>query len=173
MSAQARPEDSARAIYDLALEPWTRQLNAVREALAGNPGLRTAANDVSQGVEPRLKLLAAALPEPLSEGVRRFLGTLLAAGQLGQLDLILVEFDRLVHRRAERRVAHVTSAVPLTSAEQEALRQRLYRQFGSGLEFNFTVDPALLGGIRLRVGDQVIDGSVAAKLSALRERLTT
>lgn len=173
MSAQARPEDYARAIYDLALELWMRQLAAIQEALAGDSGLRAAANDTNQSVDDRLKLLAAATPEPLSGDARKFVGTLLAAGQLGQLDHILAEFGRLVRGRAERRVAHVASAVPLTSAEQESLRQRLYRQFGSDLEFDFAVDPALLGGVRLRVADQVIDGSVAGKLAALRERLTT
>ncbi len=173
MSTQARPEDYARAIYDLALEPWTRQLSAVQRALGGNPELYAAANDAGQGVEARLKLLVEATPEPLGEVARKFLGTLLAAGQLGQLDLILAEFDRLVHRRAERRLARVTSAVPLTGAEREALQQRLIRQFGSDLDFDFAVDPALLGGIRLHVGDRVIDGSIAGKLSALRERLTT
>jgi F-type H+-transporting ATPase subunit delta len=65
----------------------------------------------------------------------------------------------------------VTSAVPLTEAERAALRAKLVDRFGTELEFQFEVDPELIGGVRLRVGDQVIDGSVAGRLAALRDRL--
>jgi F-type H+-transporting ATPase subunit delta len=112
------------------------------------------------------------VPGGFSEDARKFVGTLLEAGQLDQLDAILAEFEGLVHRRPEQRLAHVTSAVPLAGDEQEALRSKLIDRFGDDLEFQFEVDPSLLGGVRLRVGDQVIDGSVAAKLAALRDRLS-
>ena len=56
---------------------------------------------------------------------------------------------------------------------KEALRARLTDRFGAELEFQFEVDASLIGGVYLRVGDQVIDGTVAGKLAALRDRLTT
>ncbi len=171
MSVQARPQDYAKAIYDLALETWTRQLSDVQDTLQADAALSTAVGDVTRDARDRLKLLESATPGGLSEGVRKFLGTLLEAGQLDQLDAILVELDRLVRRRPERRLARVTSAVPLTSAEEEALRARLTRRFGPDLEFRFDVDASLIGGIYLRVGDQVIDGSISGKLAALRDRL--
>ncbi len=171
MSTQARPQDYARAIYDLALETWTRQLGDVQKALREDAALRAAVADAATGVADRLRLLDRATAGGLSDGVRKFLGTLLEAGQLDQLDAILVEFDRLVRRRPALQVARVTSAVPLTGAEQELLRAKLVERFGPSLEFQFHVDPALIGGIHLRVGDQVIDGSVAGKLAALREHL--
>jgi F-type H+-transporting ATPase subunit delta len=62
--------------------------------------------------------------------------------------------------------------VPLTEAEKEAMRAKLTQRFGSDLEIQFEVDASLLGGVYLRVGDQVIDGSVAGKLAALRDHLT-
>jgi F-type H+-transporting ATPase subunit delta len=98
-------------------------------------------------------------------------GTLLEAGHIDQLDAILVEFGRLSHRQPERRVAKVTSAVPLTADEQETMRAKLTERFGANLEFQFDVDPDLIGGVYLRVGDQVIDGTVAGKLAALRTSL--
>ncbi len=179
MSTQARPyrqmrgtaQDYARAIYDLALETWTRQLGDVQRALKEDAALRAAVADDAAGVADRLRLLDRVTAGGLKEEVRKFLGTLLEAGQLDQLEAILVEFNRLVQRRPVLQVAQVTSAVPLTSAEQEALRTRLVERLGPGLEFQFRVDPALIGGIHLRVGDQVIDGSVAGKLAALREHL--
>ena len=51
------------------------------------------------------------------------------------------------------------------------MRAKLAERFGADLEFQFEVDASLIGGVYLRVGDQVIDGSVAGKLAALRDRL--
>jgi F-type H+-transporting ATPase subunit delta len=172
VSAQARPQDYARAVYDLALEAWARQLRDVQKAVAGSPALRATATDASVPVADRLQLLSATTPGGLNEGVRKVLGTLLEAGQLDQLGPILAELEQLVRPRAERRLARVTSAVPLTSEERAALQARVASKYGAALEFQFDVDASLIGGVLLRVGDQVIDGSVAGKLAAMRDRLT-
>jgi F-type H+-transporting ATPase subunit delta len=171
VSVKARPQEYARAVYELALEAWIQQLAAVQEALSKDKALSAAVNDPGAGVDERLELLSTAAPGGLHEKVRKFIGTLIKEGQLDQLEGILVELDRLVQRRPERQLAHVTSAVPLTSDEQEALRAKLVYRFGADLDFQFDVDASLIGGVHLRVGDKVIDGSVAGKLSALRDRL--
>jgi F-type H+-transporting ATPase subunit delta len=172
VSVQARPQDYAAAIYDLAFEPWLQQLGNVQSALRRDAALRTALDDPKSSAREKLQMLGQAVPEGLTVEVRKFLGTLLEAGQLEQLDTILVEFDRLVRRRPERTLARVTSAIPLTEDEKEAMRARLTDRFGADLEFQFKVDASLIGGVYLRVGDQVIDGTVAGRLAALRDRLT-
>lgn len=65
----------------------------------------------------------------------------------------------------------VSSAVPLTKQEQAALREKLEGRFGADLEIRFDVETSLLGGVVVRVGDQVIDGSVKGKLDALAQTL--
>jgi F-type H+-transporting ATPase subunit delta len=111
------------------------------------------------------------MPEQLDGQVRSFLGTLLEAGQLDQLDAILVDFERMVTRREEHQLARVTTVVPLTGDEEQQVRAKLTERFGADLEFEFRVDPSLIGGVHVRVGDKVIDGSVAGKLAVLRDRL--
>lgn len=69
------------------------------------------------------------------------------------------------------RTARITSAVPLTEEERSRLEESLGRRFGDGLQLRYRVDDSILGGVIVRVGDRVIDGSVASKLAALRERL--
>jgi F-type H+-transporting ATPase subunit delta len=173
VSAQARPHDYARAIYDLAIEVWSRQLHDVQKALASSSTLRAAVLDTSVPVADRLHLLdATTAPEGLNEGVRKVVGTLLEVGHLDQLGLILAELERMSRPRAERRLARVSSAVTLTTEEQAAIRSRLTRRFGADLEFDFDVDASLIGGVLLRIGDQVIDGSVAGRLAAMRDKLT-
>ncbi len=69
------------------------------------------------------------------------------------------------------RKAQVTSALPLSEEEKATLASNLAAQLGAEPEMEFEVDPAILGGLVLKVGDRVIDGSAAGKLGALRERL--
>mgnify|MGYP001411184379 CR=1 FL=1 len=67
----------------------------------------------------------------------------------------------------------VRSAVALTTEEQAALRQKLEGRFKEPVDLTFEVEPMLLGGVALRVGDQVIDGSVKGKLETLAQSLST
>jgi F0F1-type ATP synthase membrane subunit b/b' len=65
----------------------------------------------------------------------------------------------------------VTTALPLTSEEQEALRRRLSEQVGAQADVRFRVDPEILGGLVVRAGDRVLDGSVAGRLEGMRSSL--
>jgi F-type H+-transporting ATPase subunit delta len=171
VSTQARPKDYAEALYELALESKSQQLGNVQRALKGDASLRTTMRDPAISTQDKLDRLSRTVPGGLTEDIRKLVGTLLEMGQLDELDDVLLEFTRLARRHPERRVAHITSAVPLKSDEEDSLRAAVIDRFGVDLEFEFEVDPDLIGGVRLRVGDQVIDGSVAGKLAALRERL--
>lgn len=94
----------------------------------------------------------------------------------GDLDLIAdvsEALSRTMHQQREPVKAEVVSAVELSANEQEQLRQALVAEHGEGLLFSFRVDPALLGGLRVRVGDRLIDTSVASRLTALRESLAS
>jgi len=84
---------------------------------------------------------------------------------------ILSHFVRLVKLHLEGRSASVQSAVPLDRSQQAALQAGLTRRYGPGLIFSFSQDPALIGGLRLQVGCDVLDGSVRARLAALEEAL--
>lgn len=82
---------------------------------------------------------------------------------------ILSHFQRLVKLDIERRTARVESATVLTAAEQGAIRANLTRRYGGGVNIAFTQNAALLGGLRIKVGSDVYDGSVQARLNALAE----
>jgi len=82
---------------------------------------------------------------------------------------ILSHFQRLVKLDLDRRAARIESAVPLTAAQQNDVTANLARRYGSGLNFLFSHNPALLGGIRVKVGSDVYDDSVQARLNFLRE----
>lgn len=67
--------------------------------------------------------------------------------------------------------AEVTSALPLTTEEQEAVKKDVLSKLGGSASVTFRVDPAILGGLVVRVGDRVVDGSVAGQLQSLRQAM--
>src|SRR5262249_40595734 len=82
---------------------------------------------------------------------------------------ILAHFQRLVRLELERRTARVESAGPLSAEQHRALQENLTRRYGPGLNIAFGQNPALLGGVRIKVGSDVFDGSVESRLRGLAE----
>lgn len=110
--------------------------------------------------------LVAGLPD--EHRVRQIVQGIIAARPRGYLS-ILAHLLRLVKLDAARRNARIESAVPLTAGLQTSVQASLARIYGAGLEFSFTRNESLLGGMRIRVGSDVYDGSVQARLSALEQ----
>lgn len=82
---------------------------------------------------------------------------------------ILSQLLRLVKLDQDRRSARVESFSPLSAEMQSQLKANLERRFGAGLNFSFVENASLLGGIRVRVGSDVFDGTVRGRLEQLKE----
>src|SRR5579859_3851699 len=82
---------------------------------------------------------------------------------------ILSHFQRLVKLDLERRTAEIESASALTPELQAAIQSGLSRIYGPGLNVSFAQNPALIGGLRVKVGSDVYDGSIQARLASLEE----
>ena len=82
---------------------------------------------------------------------------------------ILSHMERLLKLDLERRTARVESAIALGPELQTKIQAGLTKTYGQGLIFSFNQNPALLGGLRIKVGSDVYDGSVRARLAALNE----
>ena len=103
----------------------------------------------------------------LDEGrVRQTVSAVIAQKPRGYVG-ILSHFQRLVKLDIERRTARVESAVALSGALQESVKANLAKRYGAGLSIGFAVNPALIGGLRVKVGSDVYDGSVKARLAEL------
>jgi F-type H+-transporting ATPase subunit delta len=165
----------AQAVFDLALESGTE------EAWLGD--LTTLANAAEDSVVgefftspsvPEERKQAAA--EQLLPGTERQLARNLAFMLISRRrfeilpDMLEVYRDRLLESRGIA-IADVTTAVELTPAEQERVREQLSRLIGKQIELRPRVDPALIGGLVARVGDRLIDGSVVSQLRSLRSAL--
>ncbi len=100
--------------------------------------------------------------------VRQVVGKVIQAKPRGYIG-ILSHFQRLVKLEVERRTARVESAVPLSPEVQADVTSKLGKIYGQGLNISFTQNAALLGGLRIKVGSDVYDGSVQARLDDLVE----
>ena|SRR5579872_2070640 len=82
---------------------------------------------------------------------------------------ILSHFQRLVKLDVERRTARVESAIPLSTDIQALVQASLGQAYGRGVNITFVQNPSLIGGMRIKVGSDVYDGSIQARLAALQE----
>ena len=82
---------------------------------------------------------------------------------------ILSHFQRLVKLELNRFTAKVESAIAIPEPMQAKLRQNLETRYGSGLHMQFNLDSQLIGGMRIRIGSDVFDGSIQARLASLQE----
>jgi F-type H+-transporting ATPase subunit delta len=103
----------------------------------------------------------------LDEGlVRQTVGVVIEKKPRGFVG-ILSHFQRLVKLDIERRSARVESAVSASEALQSSVKANLAARYGAGLNVTFAVNPSLIGGLRVKVGSDVYDGSVKARLAEL------
>jgi F-type H+-transporting ATPase subunit delta len=98
--------------------------------------------------------------------VRQTVGEVIAKKPRGYV-AILSHFHRLVKLDIERRSARVESAVATSEALQQAVKANLAQRYGQGLNVTFAVNPSLIAGLRVKVGSDVFDGSVKARLAEL------
>jgi F-type H+-transporting ATPase subunit delta len=96
---------------------------------------------------------------------------LIEAGRARDLGKIAEELSRIAASEREHVLAEVRSAVPLDEARRERIAAALSRATGRSVDVRMVVDPAVVGGVVARVGDEVFDGSIASRLEEARQRL--
>ena len=155
---------------DNAVEKWLQYLERVA-AVASIEGADQAFENPAIPLDDRRELLEHALGRDAPPALRNLLLLLLRRGRLELLPRVATEFRRLYNKRAGITPALVTSAAELGPEDVRELTARLERLTNGKVDLEFRVDPSLLGGIVVRVGDRLIDGSVRSRLERLRGRV--
>lgn len=170
----ARPY--AEAVFELArarnqYARWSEAL-ATLEGVAADPRVAALTRDPRLARESLATLLLDVLGEQLDEAGRNFVRLLVEYRRLSLLPEIR-ELYEAMRAEAEGRVAvDVRTAFPLEGKQQDMLLTALKRRFGREVDLAVTVDPALIGGVEIRAGDLVIDGSVRGRIAALAAQLS-
>ncbi|MFD5033551.1 F0F1 ATP synthase subunit delta [Streptomyces sp. NPDC058220] len=133
--------------------------------------LRAALTDRSATVSAKTTLLHSLLGGRANPATERLVVRLVTQPRGRSLEAGLQTLSRLAAARRDRMVAVVTSAVPLTDGQKQRLGAALAKLYGHPMHLNLDVDPEVLGGISVRVGDEVINGTVAERLEDAARRL--
>jgi len=148
---------------------------AIQDALTGATlkALQAAAEAVKAGATSG-EAVAATLGADAPREVRSAVVALAAEGRLNTLPAVLQAYERATSRGGSQVLdANVTSAVALGDADQAAIVADLRGKYGESLVVHFDIDESLIGGLIVRVGDQVLDNSLRARLSAVQRSMLT
>ena len=169
----ARPY--AEALFQVArqhdLNAWREQIDALA-LVAGDAGLRQFADHPKSLPGQVFDVMVEAAKLPLAEGMRNFLRTVIDNGRLDALPAVAAQFHRLASEAQGVAEAQVESAFALDAAQLADLLAVLEKRFGRKLTATVTVEPSLIGGVRVTVGDEVLDTSVRARLERMKTTLT-
>jgi F-type H+-transporting ATPase subunit delta len=177
----ARPSTAARryaeaafeiAVRDGTVDAWRADLEAAAAALAG-PAVARAVENPAIAPAVRERAVRAGLESSIGRATLNLILFMLRRRRIDQLPRVVEEFRRLDDQRRGIVHATATSAMPLATSEVTALTARLEQLTGGRVELTVETDPSLLGGLVVRVGDRLIDGSVRGRLERLRNQLVS
>jgi F-type H+-transporting ATPase subunit delta len=164
----------AQALFDLALEnnelaAVEADLKSIKAMSADSADLRTLITSPAFGAEDKAKgLLAIAEAAGFNATTRKFLGLLSANHRVSALPAITTSFQSLSAAHRGVVSAEVVTAVPMTAAQTSGLAAALRASLGKDPEIETRVDPAILGGVKVRVGSRLYDASLKSKLDSLK-----
>jgi F-type H+-transporting ATPase subunit delta len=173
LATLARPY--AEALFQVAVKGDLKQASSELDALASvaaNPQLRQFADAPSAGDAQVFDVITSVVRTPLSDTSKNLLRTVIDNGRLSVLSEIAVQFHVLVSERSGVSDAIVYSAFPIEPAQLAEVVTTLETRFKRKLNASVELQPDLIGGIRVVVGDEVLDTSVKARLEQMKAALT-
>ncbi len=167
----------AAALYDIASEKKEMvdkiesELKAIKDIIEDNPDLQKLLYHPQITPAAKKDLLEKLFKGKISDVTSNFLALLVDRRRETYLLDIMAEFIALANAGRNIITAQVTTAVELNDQEKGELNRVLARLTGKKIQASYDVDPSLIGGVVVRMGDKFIDGSIKTKLAALKERL--
>ncbi|MFF8724929.1 F0F1 ATP synthase subunit delta [Streptomyces sp. NPDC015171] len=167
-------------IADLTAAEKTGTLDDVEDELfrfgrivSSSTELRAALTDRAAGASAKTELLNRLLGGRAKPATERLVTRLVTAPRGRSLEAGLESLSKLAAERRNRMVAVVTTAVPLSDGQKGRLGAALTKLYGRRMHLNLDVDPEVVGGIRVQVGDEVINGSIADRLDDAARRMAS
>ena len=152
-------------------EEWGEIMDAISVAMRENPTLKTFLESPKLSAARKIQIMEKALGRGVPKLLMRFLETVIMKRRQMLIPEIASEYRMLIDEAEDRVHVNVTVAREPGEPERDALARQLSRLFGKRVVPHISLNPAILGGIIVKVGDTVMDGSVRRRLASLRQRM--
>ncbi|MFE1849109.1 F0F1 ATP synthase subunit delta [Streptomyces sp. NPDC002387] len=156
-----------------ALDDVEDELFRFSRIVSSDTGLRAALTDRAASASAKSELLRRLIGGRANVTTERLVTRLVTVPRGRSLEAGLESLSKLAAARRDRMVAVVTSAAPLSDTQKQRLGAALAKLYGRQMHLNLDVDPEVLGGIRVQVGDEVINGSIEDRLEDARRRMAS
>jgi F-type H+-transporting ATPase subunit delta len=156
---------------DRTLDAWERDMATIGETMK-HPELRRLLQHPAIPFAEKERVLRAVMGRGVAPAAVNLVLLMVRRGRPGAVEPMIARFSELLRRERGVALAQVRTALPLDGAQRAEVAARLRVLTGSQVEMDETVDPDLIGGIAVRIGDQLYDASVRSRLERLRARLT-
>ncbi|MBN2980729.1 MULTISPECIES: F0F1 ATP synthase subunit delta [Cohnella] len=178
MSGSAVAKRYAKALFDLSSEKGIvseteTELKAIVDALKQNADFRAFMTFPNIDTSKKIAAFKAIFGQAVSQAVLDTISLLIERDRQTELPAILDAYVKVAGEALGRAEAHVATPKPLTEGEKEQLAAKFGALLGKTVRVNETVDPTLLGGLTVRIGDTLYDGSLRGKLERLEKSLQT
>ncbi|HET9977204.1 MAG TPA: F0F1 ATP synthase subunit delta [Burkholderiaceae bacterium] len=165
----ARPY--AEALFKAGARAAEAEQVAALGAIAADGQLRRFADNPKVAAQQVFDLVSGVVKTPLAPAVANLLRTVIDNGRVAALPEIAAQFHALVNAQSGVSDATIESAYPIDAAQLADVKASLEKRFGRKLNASVVVKPELIGGVRVVVGDEVLDTSVAARLQQMKTAL--
>src|SRR6185503_5000729 len=157
---------------DGTLDSWERDMATIGETLR-HVELRSLLQHPDIPFAEKERILRKVMGRGVAAGPINLILLMVRRGRPGAIDRMIERFTELLRRHRGIALAEVRTALALDDGQRAELVSRLRTLTGSQVEVDETVDPDVIGGIAVRIGDQLYDATVRSRLERLRARLTT
>ena len=161
----------SKAVKENAVDAVRDDLGKIMHEINTMSALRVVLAEPTIVESRKSELLTKAFQGSIGQGTLAFLQMLTAKRRIGLISAVNDEFIRMTREYQSVASAEAVTAVPLTDEEKTALTAKLAAMTGKSIELTTALDATLLGGVLVRIGDTVYDGTVRGNLNRLRERL--
>lgn len=161
------------ALEENRLEDFASEVDGLKAVLKENPDFAKLINNPRISIEDKLDVVLNVFKGRTSDELVGFLSTVVSKGRFTEIDAILEYFSNEVKKLKGIGVAYVTTPSELSEVQKSNVVNKLIEttEFNT-MEMHYSVDPSLIGGMQIRIGDRVVDSSIHTKIMKMQQDLT-
>jgi F-type H+-transporting ATPase subunit delta len=165
--------EAAAANLSDSLDRVQNEIFTFSKLLIENPDLRTALSDRAQSAESKEALLKSIFGAKFCASTNSLLSHSVQSRRARSIEKTIDAYSQAVTARRNRVNAHIKSSIALSDVQAKKLADSLTKQIGQPVHLNIEIDPSILGGISIRFGDEVIDGTISNRLAEASRALVS